>query len=228
MRTEDFNHMLRAARALLDGDTEGIDPKTAEWAKQLVSANPVEKRRPTPKRDQIFKMFEDDPALAASGATIAKMRERTNSKEVDKLAFRLSATGELWALSKMPGQILTLFFVSEDARNAAKNAWKISDAEPRKRKKKPKASAQMKIPQFVSKMIKPVNTAWNPDAGPARTRKKQATEEFKKTDAYTPPGVKVQVCPGYVAPHERLTGAFGAGFSSVGPGRDVTTGRAWE
>lgn len=88
----------------------------------------------------------------------------------------------------------------------------------------------------TAKFIARNNTNFNPDLGPALARKKAKTSgkvatraNWDETEPIIPPSVKVQVCPGFRAPHERMEteGVFGAGFSALPIGYSPVTGRPW-
>jgi hypothetical protein len=280
MKTEDFNRMLRSARDLLAKYHEGVtfDETTISWAQELTAANPVDKRRPTPKTDVVLALFDLSEA-ARDGLTCAQIGAQLpeqSSRDMASLLYNLTHKKLLW-LHRPKGSKCCSYYATERARDAAakrhadavalatmadqerreelrraasekrlaREAALEARAQRRTAREQRRAEAaavppKLKIPRLAK--TKPprkprdamttARKAFNdanskpkaclpPSApklsNPVRGRHSQGlARPMSAAEPIIPPGLQVQVCPGYRAPHERWADErpAGAGFAA--------------
>ena len=153
MKTEDFNRMLRSARDMLARYHEGVtfDPATVHWAQELTAANPVDKRRPTPKTDKLMDLFVD-PVARKNGLTFVEMAAMLGEKE-DVNSARVKLVSKLCMQRKM--------FSARDGRcaryfvtGAERDAWRgTPKAKPEQAPKIPRLAKTARPRQHVKRPI---------------------------------------------------------------------------
>lgn len=211
MTKDQYRRTIAAARDIVRIVETGaalLDPLTVQWAKDMLKLQP-RKAFPTPVRDQMLALWEDDLLAGFTPVYIAEKTDRS-VKKVRELCVHLTKEEILFQLGGGVGNRFTRgrarYFVSAMARELARPAFEAEVApiqKPVKAKKLPKpskADRPLKIPRLANERKPRINLARRDDTPFNPTDELKRAPRHKTVpsgEAIIPAHVKTTVCPGY-------------------------------
>jgi len=203
-----FNQLLQSARDIVrHADLHvPLDPFTVAWAREVLTMNP-RKTNPTPVRDKILALWNDDLLAGFSPQYIAEETEHPIKKSRELCAL-LAQDGILFKLGGGRGNRFcgnqVLYFADAQACERARPAFEaalLAEKKPAKAPRPPKADKPLAIPRLASTRKPRVNLARNDQTPFNPTDELKRAKRHHKApsgDAIIPAGVKITQCPNYV------------------------------
>ncbi len=225
MTKDKFNQLLQSARDIVRHADDGqpLDPLTVTWAREVLTMNP-RKSNPTPVRDKILALWNDDVMAGFSPQYIAEETEHPIKKSRELCAL-MAQDGILFKLGGGRGNRFrgnqVLYFANAQACELARPAFEtamLAEKKPVKTPRKPKAEKPLKILRLGKPRVnleRRPSVPFNPTDGAvskARTRAVTAPAG----PAIVPPHVRVQIIATPPDPryHVDLAALPEGGFSS--------------
>jgi hypothetical protein len=214
MKIAQFNVLLVQAQQAVDQHAAGIPVSESllGWSRALLASNPTSKRfKPRPRQDQIMAMFISDPKRYVTRNQIMENDPSMPEWAADITLKKMMAKGVLHALRV---GFRKRYFMSKEARDAGAaeiEAGREAAAAEKKERRRLADQARQ------ARRTKKAEAARKPKAAPKQiTYSKKPGRDMPKArgEAIIPPGLVIQVCPGYVDRRFLVEGPIVGGFLS--------------
>jgi len=207
-----FNVMLASANETIKKHDAGeaVEPLRLEWSRNLIAGNhkPKEDRKRYPVQAPILELFLDDPMRYITRAMLLEAFPSMPGWKADQ---HLKTMRENGALNVLDAGFRKRYFLSREALHAGAaqlEAEKAAAIDQRKARRV--ARDQAKAAKTEKKKPEPKNITYSKKA----TGREHPKAKGRNDEAIIPPGLVIQVCPGYVDRRFLVEGPIVGGFLS--------------
>jgi hypothetical protein len=211
MKLAAFNVMLTGARETIEKHEAGeaVDAMRLEWARNLIASNPRPKdARKRPVQEPILEMFRADPMCYITRAAVLEAFPAMQGWKADQHIKTMVDNGSLHPLN---AGFRKRYFLSREAVQAGAvqiEAEKAAAVDQKKARRVARDQAKAEKTE-KKKKPEPKNITYSKKAAGREEKPRSRSDE-----AIIPPGLIVQVCPGYVDRRFLVEGPIVGGFLS--------------